>query len=119
MSDRAVSPPIRIGEAEWIVMRAAVDRPAAVVRYFAPSGAPAYFRCVSWAPRSEDRRLIGRFATLAEAERAVPASDAAPPPGSTRQGGAAPPADAWERGQMPWDAAPRRSNRYDGAQRQP
>lgn len=106
MSDRSATPPIRIGEAEWIVMREVPDRPAGLVKYFAPSGAPAYFRCVTWAPRSEDRRLIGRFATLAEAERAVP--------GGHRSAEPATPAttDAWEHGQVPWDAAPRRSDRY-------
>jgi hypothetical protein len=106
MSDRHPTPPIRIGEAEWIVMREVPDRPAGLVKYFAPSGAPAYFRCVTWAPRSEDRRLIGRFATLAEAERAVP--------GGRRPAAPATPTatDAWEHGQVPWDAAPRRSDRY-------
>ncbi|AZH83817.1 hypothetical protein EAO79_13620 [Plantibacter sp. PA-3-X8] len=106
MSDRPASPPIRIGEAEWIVMREVPDRPAGLVKYFAPSGAPAYFRCVTWAPRSEDRRLIGRFATLAEAERAVPGGRRSAAPATPRS------ADAWERGQAPWDAAPRRSDRY-------
>lgn len=106
MSDRPASPPIRIGEAEWIVMREVPDRPAGLVKYFAPSGAPAYFRCVTWAPRSEDRRLIGRFATLAEAERAVPGGRRSAAPATPRS------ADAWEPGQAPWDAAPRRSDRY-------
>jgi len=109
MSDRISTPPIRIGEAEWIVMREATDRPAGVVKYFAPSGAPAYFRCVTWAPRSEDRRLIGRFTTLAEAEQAVPrgAGPRRPAPGDSSE-----PGDSWEAGQVPWDAAPRRTNRY-------
>ncbi|MET0352411.1 hypothetical protein HOW07_01180 [Plantibacter sp. MCCC 1A11337] len=106
MSDRPAAPPIRIGEAEWIVMRDVPDRPAGLVKYFAPSGAPAYFRCVTWAPRSEDRRLIGRFATLAEAERAVPGGRRSAAPGTPSS------ADAWEHGQVPWDAAPRRSDRY-------
>lgn len=112
MPDRTSAPPIRIGEAEWIVMRDASDRPAGVVKYFAPSGAPAYFRCVSWAPRSEDRRLIGRFPTLDAAAKAVPPNGST---GSARGGEPSPaPAagDPWERGQAPWDAAPRRSNRY-------
>lgn len=104
---RLAAPPIRIGEAEWIIMREEPDRPAALVKYFAPSGAPAYFRCVSWAPRSADRRLIGRFATLAEAERAVPVGRRKAP--SLKPATAD---DPWEHGQVPWDAAPRRSDRY-------
>ncbi|HXH35160.1 MAG TPA: hypothetical protein VNJ54_12240 [Plantibacter sp.] len=112
MPGRTVSPPIRIADAEWIVMREAADRPAGVVKYFAPSGAPGYFRCVTWAPRSEDRRLIGRYPTLAEAERAVPRASGAAPSAAADQTSSAPAPDAWERGQTPWDASPRRSNRY-------
>ncbi|MFZ4895850.1 hypothetical protein ACL9RL_15510 [Plantibacter sp. Mn2098] len=98
-------PPIQIARDEWIVMRAERARPAAVVRRFISAGGTAYFRCVTWAERSEDRRLIGRFRTLAEADAAVPARGPEAQPAQQ-------PTDAWERGATPWDAAPRRTNRY-------
>lgn len=144
MTGERAWPPIQIGEDEWIIMRTERSRPAALVKRFAGQGNPdrparSYFRCVTWAERSADRRLIGRFRTLDEADAAVvtpsteefrpsaqhrssqrdatapnrpraPAagpSDARQPPNSAGQR-----TDAWEQGAVPWDAAPRRTNRY-------
>jgi hypothetical protein len=65
-------PPIRIGEAEWIIMRESTSEPAAIVRVvrIGPRNG-AFYRVVTWAPTSEARTLVGYFATLAEADRAV------------------------------------------------
>lgn len=63
-------PPIRIGEEEWIIMRAEASTPRAVVRRFVTEGRE-YFRVVTWSARSEERRLIGRYPSLAAADDAV------------------------------------------------
>ena len=65
-------PPIQISDCEWVVMRHERTRPKAVIRRFeASAGHPVYFRVVTWAPRSEDRKLIGRYASLELADEAV------------------------------------------------
>ena len=65
-------PPIRIAEAEWIVMRDAKNEPAAVIRAvrIGPRN-ELFYRVVSWAPTSDDRILVGYYATLQLADRAV------------------------------------------------
>lgn len=63
-------PPIQIAGDEWVVVRETPRHPAAVVRRFDSADGP-YFRVVTWSLRSTDRQLIGRFASLAEADRAV------------------------------------------------
>jgi len=65
-------PPIRIAEAEWIVMRDARNEPAAVIRAvrIGPRN-ELFYRVVSWAPTSDGRTLIGYYATLQLADRAV------------------------------------------------
>ena len=65
-------PPIQISDCEWVVMRHERTRPEAVIhRFEARDAQPAYFRVVSWAPLSKDRKLIGRFPTLEAADAAV------------------------------------------------
>jgi len=65
-------PPIRIGELEWVLMRESKSEPAAVVRLvrMGPRN-ETFYRVVTWAPASEGRTLVGYYATLAEADRAV------------------------------------------------
>jgi len=65
-------PPIRIAEAEWIVMRDAKNEPAAVIRAvrIGPRN-ELFYRVVSWAPTSDGRTLVGYYATLQLADRAV------------------------------------------------
>lgn len=65
-------PPIRIGEAEWIIMRDSKTEPAAVIRTvrLGPRN-ETFYRVVTWAPTSADRSLVGYFVTLAEADRSV------------------------------------------------
>ena len=65
-------PPIQIGAEEWIVMRNSPSRPKGVVRFFAATDrSPAFYRAVTWAPRSEDRALIGYYPTLELADSAI------------------------------------------------
>ena len=65
-------PPIQISDCEWIVMRHEPSRPKAVIRRFdANADHATYFRVVTWAPRSDDRKLIGRYASLERADEAV------------------------------------------------
>ncbi len=65
-------PPIRLSENEWVVMRNSASHPKAVIRRLeADRGHPPFFRAVSWAPASADRRLIGYFPTLEVADLAI------------------------------------------------
>ncbi|MBG6054379.1 hypothetical protein IWX81_000769 [Salinibacterium sp. CAN_S4] len=65
-------PPIRISDTEWVVMRNSASRPKAVIRRMeADPGYPPFFRAVSWAPASAERRLIGYFPTLESADLAI------------------------------------------------
>lgn len=65
-------PPIQISEDEWVVMRHDRARPKAIVKRFGATAEHGeYYRVVTWAPRSADRRLIGRYASLALADAAV------------------------------------------------
>lgn len=65
-------PPIQISDCEWIVMRHERSRPKALIRRFdATPERTTYFRVVTWAPLSNDRRLIGRYASLELADAAV------------------------------------------------
>jgi hypothetical protein len=65
-------PPIQVSDCEWIIMRHERTRPKAIVRRFdGTSEHPAYFRAVTWAPRSTDRTLIGRYRSLELADAAV------------------------------------------------
>lgn len=58
-------PPIQIGDCEWIVMRHERSRPKALIRRFDTTPErTTYFRVVTWAPLSKDRKLIGRYASL-------------------------------------------------------
>lgn len=65
-------PPIRVGEGEWVLMRESKSEPRAVVRVvqMGPRN-ETFYRVVTWAPTSEARTLVGYYATLAEADRAV------------------------------------------------
>jgi len=65
-------PPIRVGEAEWIIMRDSNREPVGVVRVvkLGPRN-ETFYRVVTWAPASEDRQLVGYYATLAEADRSI------------------------------------------------
>ena len=64
--------PIRISETEWIIMRNSASRPKAVVkRLEADPGHPSFYRAVSWAPISDQRRLIGYFPSLDVADLAI------------------------------------------------
>jgi len=65
-------PPIRVGEAEWIIMRDSKTEPAGVIRTvkLGPRN-ETFYRVVTWAPTSEGRELVGYFDTLADADRSV------------------------------------------------
>lgn len=65
-------PPVRIGEFEWIIMRQSKMEPAAVIRIvrMGPRN-ETFYRVVTWAPASEGRSLVGYYATLGDADRAV------------------------------------------------
>lgn len=63
--------PIRISVDEWIVMRKNPRFPAALIKRFRWHDGRDYYRCVTFALASEDRRLIGRFWTLEAANDAV------------------------------------------------
>ena len=65
-------PPIIISEVEWIIMRDSKHQPAAIIRTvtMGPRN-ERFFRVVTWAPKSEDRQLVGYFETLAIADRSV------------------------------------------------
>lgn len=65
-------PPVQISECEWVIVRNHIGRPKALVRRFdATRDHPTFFRVVTWAPKSEDRRLWGYFPTLEEADHSV------------------------------------------------
>jgi len=65
-------PPIQIGVDEWVVMRNSPSLPKAVVRFFeATERSPAFYRAATWAPRSEERELIGYYPTLELADSAI------------------------------------------------
>ena len=65
-------PPIQIADDEWIIMRHDRVRPKAIVKRFGPTAEHGeYYRAVTWAPRSEDRKLIGRYVSLKMADEAV------------------------------------------------
>ncbi len=63
-------PPMRISDAEWIIIRDSPRLPAAVIRRLDHDGLPIW-RVVTWAPSSEGRRLVGYFNTIEEADQAV------------------------------------------------
>jgi len=63
-------PPIQVAADEWVLVRDSPRRASAVVRRFMGARG-TYFRVVTWAERSEDRRLVGRFRSLEEADRSV------------------------------------------------
>jgi hypothetical protein len=53
-------------------MRHERTTPKAIVRRFnATADHPTYFRVVTWAPISKDRKLIGRYPSLEKADEAV------------------------------------------------
>jgi len=65
-------PPIQVSEVEWVIMRNSPSHPKGLVRFLPATGAqPAAYRAVTWAPRSENRQLIGYFPTLELADAAV------------------------------------------------
>ena len=65
-------PPIRIGVAEWVLMRESRTEPAAIVRAVTMGNrGERFFRVVTWAPTSEDRQLVGYYPSLSEADQAV------------------------------------------------
>ena len=65
-------PPIQVSEVEWVVMRNSPSRPKGLVRFLPATAAqPAAYRAVTWAPRSENRELIGYFPTLELADASV------------------------------------------------
>lgn len=65
-------PPVQISDCEWVIIRNYAETPAALVRRFdADADHPAYFRVVTWRPTSAGRKLIGRYESLKDADRAV------------------------------------------------
>jgi len=65
-------PPIRLSDDEWVLMRDSQTEPAAIVRRLKMGPRQqTYYRVVSWAPNSENRKLVGYFQTLADADRSV------------------------------------------------
>jgi len=89
-------PPIQISEYEWVIMRDSKLEPAGVIRMLkmGPRN-ETFYRVVTWAARSEDRRLVGYFDTLGTADRSMlfdPRSHRPghePPPGPNGRGAAA------------------------------
>ena len=64
--------PIQISDTEWVIMRNSPTKPKALVRRFdADATHPTFFRAVTWAPTSAERKLIGYFPTLETADAAV------------------------------------------------
>jgi hypothetical protein len=55
-----------------VIIRNYADSPAGLIRRFdATESTTTYFRLVTWRPTSAGRELIGRFATLKDADCAV------------------------------------------------
>jgi hypothetical protein len=66
--------PIKISECEWIILRDSVYHPDAIVRRLEfPDGSTRY-RVVTWAEKSEHRKLLGYTLTLELADMMVPFS---------------------------------------------
>jgi hypothetical protein len=68
--------PIRVDRRQWVCMRNDDVLPKAEIRYVRRTpmdGGPTIeqYRVVTWALDSEDRRLIGYYESLEEANRAV------------------------------------------------
>lgn len=63
--------PIRISQDEWIVMRDSPRFPAALISRQHTQEGHEYFRVVTFALKSEERKLIGRRWTLEEANDLV------------------------------------------------
>lgn len=63
-------PPIRIDQDTWVCLRANPVLPAAIITRQHAQGRE-YFRAVSWDLDPEERHLIGRYASLGEANDAV------------------------------------------------
>jgi len=65
-------PPIRIGENEWVIMRDSKMHPAGVIRMLKMGPRhETFYRVVTWAPTSADRRLVGYYPTLEAADRSI------------------------------------------------
>jgi hypothetical protein len=65
-------PPIQISECEWVILRDDRRRPRAMIRRFEfGEHGETWYRVVFWAPRSEDRRLLGWARSLETADMAV------------------------------------------------
>lgn len=65
-------PPVRISDCEWVIVRDDRRNPAAVVRRFEfGPDRETWFRIVTWAQASADRRLIGWCRTLEAADRHI------------------------------------------------
>ncbi|MFP7833150.1 hypothetical protein [Marisediminicola sp. LYQ134] len=65
-------PPLQISECEWVIIRDSQRQPAAIIRRFEfGEHREVWWRIGRWAPRSEDRELIGWVRTLELADMAV------------------------------------------------
>lgn len=73
-------PPIRVGEAEWIIMRDSKRDPAGVIRSMRLGPRrELFYRVVTWAPTSDGRKLIGYYRSLQEADQSILFTPAVPP----------------------------------------
>jgi hypothetical protein len=63
--------PIRYDQDTWLVMRNDPVLPAAVILRLRGSGRQEFFVTVRWDLEPENRRMVGRYATLQEADAAV------------------------------------------------
>jgi hypothetical protein len=74
--------PIRTGRDEWVLMRDDPRIPAAVVRLIDRGGPHEHYRVVTFDVDPSGRRLLGRYTSLAAADRSVRYS----PPQAYRRG---------------------------------
>ena len=65
-------PPVRIAEAEWVILRDSRTEPVGVIKVvkLGPRG-ESFYRVVTWSPTSEGRTLVGYFPTLHDADRSI------------------------------------------------
>jgi hypothetical protein len=70
--------PIRYDHDTWLVMRNDPVLPAAIILRFRGSGRQEFFVTIRWDLESENRRMVGRYPTLQDADAAVLYDNAAP-----------------------------------------
>jgi hypothetical protein len=63
--------PIRFDHDTWLIMRNSPVLPAAIIQRLRDPGGHEFFVVVSWDLEPDGRRMIGRFATIEDADAAV------------------------------------------------